>query len=400
VPTPSERRRNNVKAGIFVIVALALAAATMIALTDIGESLLRPQRTYTVTFSVADGVNNLKTGSEVKVGGVLMGRVAEVRPRIENGGIFEMIDVEFSLDAKVPLYRGARIVISSALIGSDAWLDIYSVGDRSLGPPQDTILGISAAGALAALLGPDNADKADEMIENFRTTSEKVRDLSERITDEDWPRWASRVDHVMEWSTEATGKIDAVLDEGQGFLTDTRGVVNENREGVRTIVQNLESTSGKMDSVMTTVRDETVDKVHKLLDTGQSGLDSAVAVLESLNNDYQVWATEIAETLAGARLTAQQLKLASIEVRRSPWKLLYRPKRTELEHELLYEAARAFALAGSDLKASSASAERIIDRHGEELEPDTVRQINDFLSDSLNRYDRAQQRLVDVLVKE
>ena len=399
--SPSERTRNNVRAGIFESVTIALAAVTIVVLSDLSQSLFGSRRNYTVTFNVSDGIKNLKSGSEVRIGGVLMGRVETVRPRVVTGGAFTLIDVDFELDAQITLYQEARIVISSALIGSEAWLEIYSVGDPALGePPDGQFSGISAPGSLAALLGPDNADKASQMIDDLKVSTGNVRDLTTRVSKEDWPRWASRIDDVMTWASEATVKIDAVLDEGHGFLVDTRGVVKENREGIKTIVSYVESGSENLDAIMSTVRNETVAKVHKLLDTGQTGLAQAVDVLESLRNDYEVWAADITETMAGARLTAQQLKLASIEVRRSPWKLLYRPTRTEMEHELLYEAARSFALAGSDLKASSDSARRIIDRYRDELDDETAKELNDFLRDSLHRYSNAQERLLDVLVTD
>ena len=87
-------------------------------------------------------------------------------------------------------------------------------------------------------------------------------------------------------------------------------------------------------------------------------------------------------------------------MRRSPWKLLYRPSQTEVEHELLYAAARSFALAASDLKAASESTRRLIERREAEpaLSPDTVQKLNDYLLDSLEGYQKAQRRLIDVLI--
>ena len=55
--------------------------------------------------------------------------------------------------------------------------------------------------------------------------------------------------------------------------------------------------------------------------------------------------------------TAQMVEVdrAMIEIRRSPWKVLYRPTEKELENELLYEATRSFAVAAADMKAASVS---------------------------------------------
>jgi hypothetical protein len=63
---------------------------------------------------------------------------------------------------------------------------------------------------------------------------------------------------------------------------------------------------------------------------------------------------------------------------------------------------RAFALAVSYLKASSKTAQRILDRHSAQLEddPETVARLRADLIDSLDRYEKAQSRLFDVLLND
>ncbi len=413
MPSLHERTRNNVRAGIFVTVAIALALATVLVLSDVWQTLSKPFHQYTVTFDVASGVQNISPGAAVRVGGMQMGKVKQVRPMIADGVFQEVIEIDFSLDSRVRLYDNATVMITSALIGEGANLEIFNLGGDPAEPSEEAdaaertpavladggvLEGTPGIGALAGILGPANAVKAEMIIDDFKATSGNIRQLTQRINQDDWPRWADDITEVMSWATSATERVDDLLIEGRGLFADTRGVVAENRESIGAIVTNAQSTSEDMKSVMSRVRTETVDKVHALLDTGQEGLNQASAVLKDLRMDYGIWATDVTETLAAARLTAQQLKLTSIEIRRSPWKLLYRPGRSELEHELLYEAARSFALAGSDLKASSHSARRLLEHHRDELDEETVKRINEFLGDSLERYSNAQQRLVDVLL--
>jgi hypothetical protein len=197
----------------------------------------------------------------------------------------------------------------------------------------------------------------------------------------------------MQWAGDATAKIDGALDEGKGLFTDTRELVAENREPIKTTIANARDISER-------VKTETIDKVHNLLDSGQVGLDSAVATLKNIQVDYGGWATDLGDTLANATLASQQLKLATIEVRRSPWKLLYRPSADEVEHELLYDATRAFALAASDLKASAASMQRVLEANTADTltNADAFKRLQQSLLDSLNRYEAAQQRMLDVLI--
>ena len=93
-----ERSRNNVRAGIFVTVTLILGFAILIALTDLWAILTTSSRTHIARFSVTGGVSRIERGSKVFVGGVPMGSVERIDPRIVEGGPFREIDVVFKLD--------------------------------------------------------------------------------------------------------------------------------------------------------------------------------------------------------------------------------------------------------------------------------------------------------------
>lgn len=419
--SPSERNRNNIRAGVFVSVSIIIGLAVLIILTDAIGAITRVTDRYIVTFDVASGVANLKSGSDVRVGGVRMGQVSKIEPQLEEGQAFRKIDVRFNLDRRVVIYSNAHVLVSAPILGSDAWLDIPNVGDPSAGrPPGGRLVGVSSVGMLTSLLGSENATKANEMVENVRQFSAFLGEVPDEyqkrivpvidnvgsvagdakvvvqdIRQTHWPTWADAVDKVLTWATGATGKLDGAIDEGKGLLADSRTVVNENRPQIKSIVDNLTSTTQ-------TLNTQTIDKFHKFLDTGQQGLDQAVAVLEDMRIDYGSWATNLGEVLANANLASQQLKLTTIETRRSPWKLLYRPSPDELQHELLYEAARSFAVAAADLKAASQSVQRILDQHADKIagDEDAYRRLERNLVDSLAKYEKAQQQLLDVIVAD
>ena len=419
--SPQERARNNARAGVFVSATLLLAVGVVIILTDVWETLTKQTDQYTVTFDVAGGVRNLKEGADVRVGGVGMGKVLAVRPRIHAGEAFDKIDVDFSIVRPAVLYADAQILVTSPLIGADAWLDIPSVGTPESGSfPEDGIAGIAGIGALTTILGPENAAKAGEMFDDAKQFTEflatmpqkydqqvvpildkadsaagDMAALTETIRRENWPRWSASVDNVMDWANSTTGTLDEIFEHGRGILADNRPKIN-------TTIDNLQASSEAVREVTDRVEEEMVDKIDLLLDTGQSAMDTAVAVLKNVNEKFDGWVPDISDTLANARLAAQQLKLTMIEVRRSPWKVLYQPSVNELEHELLYGAARTFALAASDLKAASESVRRVLDYHSDQIaaDPQSAQRLNTFLLDSLTTYEKAQQRLIDVLLAD
>ena len=148
-----ERQRNNVRVGVFVTLALILAVAILIALTDIVEALTKDTKSYMVSFNVASGVSNLKPGSDVRVGGLTMGSVVGVEPNVDTEP-FDTILVEIELDSKVTLYDNAMILLTTSLLGADAWLDCPSVGDPESGAALnegDVLTALDTQGLLQSL---------------------------------------------------------------------------------------------------------------------------------------------------------------------------------------------------------------------------------------------------------
>ncbi|MHC4948459.1 MAG: MlaD family protein [Planctomycetota bacterium] len=413
MPSVNERTRNNVRAGIFVTVTIIAAVAVIVVLSDLWEILSRQTERYVVTFDVESGVTNLAEGSAVHVGGMPMGKVVHVEPIPSDEGAIELIEVHFDIDKKVKLFDGARIFVSSALIGADGWLDIRDVGD----PGQDVkhrLEGTPAPGMLQSLLGNDvdtvvsNTVRFSEFLADVPARYDRdidpavadVRELLADLRDARWPVWARKVDEVMTWAVGVTDSLDRAVATGTEMLEEGRDLVAENRAPVRGIVGNIDGASADVREAARVVAAETIGKVNGILDRGREGVDEAVAVMTAMRQDYGVWSDEFDETLGNGRLMGQQLKLAAAEIRRSPWKLLYRPGVDELEHELLYEAARSFAVAAADLKAASGSVRRVLETHPDRIDEDVAGRLQRNLLDSMDNYEKAQTRLFEVLMQE
>ncbi len=403
----SERSRNNVRAGLFVSVALLLTIVTIISLTDIWQNLSRPTREYTVIFGVREGVKNLKSGGKVRVGGVDMGTVVSVEPDFVPGEPLERILVTFELNDKVQLYDGATVLVTPALIGADAWLDITDVGDPSRPLPSTGIDGFSAPGILTMLVGSDNAKKANTMfdealeaVDNVKVATGDVRALTGRVRHEDWPHWARRIRHIVDWGADATDQLDRIMNDGERFLTSAHDVIADNRDSIDAIASNVEVTSQDMKAIMTRFRAESMDRIDRMLDSGGNAMAQAEEILDDLGKALDYWVPQFDATLADIRLSAQQIKLTAVELRRGPWKLLYRPSNDELEHELLYDSVRTFAFAAADMKASAKAVERVLDKHAASLgdgDAELFDMMTGNLLESMKAYETAQQKLLDVL---
>ena len=164
----------------------------------------------------------------------------------------------------------------------------------------------------------------------------------------------------------------------------------------------MEASSDDIRAVTIRARETWANDVDRILESGERAVSGAESAIDEMRAATRGWVPTVDETFADVRLSAGQLKLALTEIRRNPWKVLYQPTTDELEHELLYEAARTFAVAAADLKGASLSIEHVMEAFPDRVREDeeTFGYMKERLLDALTRYDRAQQRLFDVLQLE
>jgi ABC-type transporter Mla subunit MlaD len=426
MPSLQERSRNNIRAGVFVTIALLAAFATLFVLAE-AWTWLEMRHEYRIRFPVSAGADGLSVGSEVRVGGVRMGQVTAVEPQLHEPDLKTII-VSIDLNRRVKLYENAVAIRVAPLLGNVAWINFPSVG----GPPSAPLASgalidaASGLGMLTTLLGPEHAADAAQIVADVRKLSALLADLPaeyrarvipiiEKIdtimTDtrstvgavrEDYARWRTSVDEVLANVNSASATLDQTMTSSRDGVNEIRALIGDNRPNVDAFVQNMKDTSDDVRAVAESVRFEVMDQVEVLLDRGAEGLDAFADVGESIRAQVEIELPGLKEALADARLASQQIKLTTIELRRSPWKLLYRPTVDELQHELLYEAARSFAVAAADLKAASASMDRIVAAGADVLGPDpaAVQDVQQGLLESFERYEKAQQRLIDVLLAD
>ena len=104
---------------------------------------------------------------------------------------------------------------------------------------------------------------------------------------------------------------------------------------------------------------------------------------------------EVAQTLQNFRETSEHLKATAKEVRRAPWRLLARPDKQEVESLNLYDAARAFASAATDLDALADTLQSMIEakEKGVQLDPETLQAMLKRLEETFTRYEDAETAL-------
>lgn len=402
---------NSIRAGIFVGTALALALAVTFVLVKV--DIFEHNTRYAIDFTTTDGVAGLSRGSEVRVGGVVAGRVLELVPQIDTKAEqLKGIRVMIELDARVPLYwskdkpeSSARVLRVPSLLGNSAGLNFLSVGDpRSEQLKPDAVLmALEGSGMLASLVGPDNAEKAREILLNIAKTAEWMQKTLPRDYDANVGPMLANLN-----STVATFKSDyetwrtpigTSINDAASLLNRTDRLLQENEPRINRLMDDALATLANARSITGDFKDKSMPAVQKLLDRGA---DAAQTLANSLDQVQRSLATDLPALdtfLDDSRQMAAQLKLAAIEVRHSPWKLLYQPKPGEVAHENLYDAARSFAMATDDLRVAGESLQQAVAKMPGKLESDEAfrMQVQREVVDAMARYEQAQRRLYDVL---
>lgn len=416
----TERNRDHLRAGIFVVVCLGLAIGTFLTLQRFNWTA---KSEYAIEFAVDNGVTGLSPGSEVRVGGLRRGSVLAIHTDA-NEGYLKRILVHIELEASIILRRDAQALRVVPLLGNNAWINFTNVGSTTepqVPPgydPDHPLKAVEAPGLLANIAGSRSAADIVTIISRAEKFSEILArapgDYEEYVVPaldstcstighlrDDYQVWRDKVGRALDSAEAAAKNLEEGTRDAKTLVADARATLEENRQTLKNAIVELESATTKANEIAETVRTQTVPQIAQLLGRGQTALGELADFVDRVDREVATELPDVRTTLDDIRVAAGQLKLATIEVRRSPWRLFYRPSVDVLAHEQLYEATRAFAMASADLRTAAGSFEELLRVRPEFLDDDELQsRLKSTLIDALGRYEEAQRRLHGVLLDE
>ena len=147
-------------------------------------------------------------------------------------------------------------------------------------------------------------------------------------------------------------------------------------------------------------KDETLSKVDDALDAGMIAITDMSQILRTIDFEVAASLPSVRSFLQDVLVASGEMKLATIEIRRSPWRILYKPSPGELGNENLFAAARDFTIAASEVRVAAQSFQSVMEQFPKSLEQDPELQaaVERFLAESLKRLENAQSRLFSVII--
>lgn len=431
----STRQRNNTIAGTFVLVSVVGFVIVIYLLSNL--SGWRGSTEYTARFPLDLGVPGLQAGSDVTVGGVRGGSVVAVNvgsepvESSEDGGstVRQFVMVRFRLGNKFPLTSGARVGLVLPLIGSGTTLNIDYLGFGTPLAKGEILPGRIAESLLLKSAGIDVVqvkaimddveviseefkgvlnrfhrlldENGDEIIVSARLALTQISDMVDRIRTY-WEEWLARVDRISANVDEASRRAPDMLDEAREVMSsakqgidEIRAIVAEARPDLKTTIDNIREATAHINSV-------TMLEVDGAIASGKEAIDHANTVIGRIDEGLVTRLPEVSRVLGNMRIASHYLKLAMIEIRSQPWRLLYTPTRNEVAESQLHDAVRTYAAAVSDLDATMTAIEAMHARYGDTLDPESVdlKLLLTELKERFAKYEEGEQRMFDELLKQ
>ena len=375
----ARKQQSELLAGFFTIFAIALLAGVVFWLG--ASDMFKPAAQEAWFFVDQDrGLQGLLPGAQVKITDVEVGKVADVRLDMDSGKTFYVVQL---FGESTEVYSNAKASVSAALVGGGATLQILDCG----------------GGAKAVLADKDHPveiqrgmfDKAAEMVAKVETQLDTIGKQAATLL--------GTVSREMDRGAEGSAmhKVHAMMDVLEGSLSSIRkemdagnklAVIARLHDMLGNLQKIAKDAGPKVSSTLTTMDNivkSAAPKVDKLLAGADKVVGGAGELVTELNRLTKGdiadiiklihTASEHVVTIGGnfAKLSegagaivsvnrenideiidnmgqvAANLKSASKEIRRNPWRLLYRPDKAEERSRNIHDAARSFSNGASQL---------------------------------------------------
>ncbi len=298
--------------GLFVLIAGAVLVATVFVLSG---AFGRSSSSFRAYFPFAGG---LEPGATVRyAGGPKVGRVEKLQLDPKDTS---RIEITFSVKSGLPVKTDSRVKIMSLSPLGDNHLEIVPGTDK------------------AALAVP-GAILPSEPYVDFNALTAKINDLA--------PQAQQLLKTLNDRATELKLTVDRVndliSDQNRAnlarTLAETRGMITENRAGVKSTVQHLNSASEKLEPLLQDLRktsaqaNETLSHVDSLIGENRADVRKAVVELRKslttitdltgrLDQTLDVNSENIDELLENLRHVSQNLKEFTNTIKTRPYTLI------------------------------------------------------------------------------
>ena len=337
----AKKTHNEVIVGITVLVVLVLLTYIVIMLAD-WSSLFTAQQEITVRLPYEVGLKGLSEGSPIHLGGIKIGRITRTRisklEQSKQGTDDVYVFFTMKIPQKYQLRRDCVLLPLSNVLGGQTLLSIKHLG------------------------------REGEIIEDGQTVDLTLADsVMEAIKQEFNPDDPN--------SLLARVKYEVDRDNADSIVASLKSAVAQLEKDIHTMAGHIQRTLAKADFALETA-------------------ESTLKDLQRFTSDERV--DRIINNIDEVSIN---LKLTSREVRRAPWKLLYKPKRKEFRIQALVDSAGAFAAGAERLDSAALRLQELLATTDDKqiIYGDQVKSMVSELETSFEQFQKAERKFWEQL---
>jgi len=393
----ARKTHNELTAGIFVLVALAVLLGVIVWLG--GAGLFSPARQRAFFYAEEqDGSTNLQEGSFVLIGDDPVGKIARIRFDADAGRTFYTAEIE---RGDVTLHADGKVRVAAGLIGGSR-LVIVDRGSEDA-PLADAEHPVHLAGGMDQAMG--NIEHATEQLAaitdvvarelnagDSAAILAKIHDVIDSLTTAagDVATIAASVKAETDTANDAAllAKLHSSMDDVNAITGDAKPKFADTLTAVRNTAQSVEGyAKDDLAAILVSVREASTEVLK--ISRNFADVSGEVRELVMLHRD------NIDEMIDNMTQVSANLKATAKEVRRNPWRLLHSPDEKELDSQNIYDAAAAFSNGAEQLDQALAKLTGLAEASPEGLpadDPDLMK-VRAQLDEAFSNFNKAEQAL-------
>lgn len=384
----ARKQRDAFRAGVFMLLSIVLILIMIVAIKGFVR-VFEPVQLRAARFALHDDLGGLQVGDNLRVAGFTVGDIQSIR--LITNVQRPYVRVTFTMPRKYILRTGATVVIGGTITGT-SWLNFESLGS---GPPLpgNYVLtghpsGISHALATVAALAPQIKD----MVTQVRTTTVP-------LINADLVKLGNTADSIHAAAASASGVLNSVHDDippvvakynaaakNTAYAMEQAGkLLHSGRKGA---IVNLNAATAEIKNAIPRLlakAQSDLNEVHATL-ANSTALTARAKTLLAANQDR---VDGIIRALHGASVN---LKTFAVEIRHSPWRLLYKPSKKDINNVEIYDAVREFDQAARHLRHAADVLKETAVTPGSPIEQKRLHELIKQLNNTFGQFQQVENK--------
>jgi phospholipid/cholesterol/gamma-HCH transport system substrate-binding protein len=294
--------KEEIKAGLIIVASLAIVVGFIILIG--GNRLFEKFDTYSVQVMNTSG---LETGAPVKLGGVRVGRVLDVRAPEKSG---EPVTIEIGIKRGTALYRGTKAMITQAGFVGDIYLLLTVDNTTAERIKTGDLIPSSEKAQFDVIMA--KMEGLSQSVDNL------IKDINKLFSQKNITGIETLIGNTNNAVVTGSASLDKVATSLKATTDKLERVLNEIEDLVR-------GNKGEVSQLVKKARDD-IEKAGEMIKSIDSTAKSVEKTSRSVDRAVDAQSRNLENLINTMTKTTEELQDLLQEIKHKPWGLLYKEK--------------------------------------------------------------------------